>query len=343
MAKSIQRAITLLLSILLSTFLFAGCTKEENDNIINVYTGLEEEYVDEYIKAFNEEFPEIKVNVVRDSTGVVAAKLTVEKDNPRCDVLWGINSSNVLFLDKYNLFKEYIPSNIKNINQLYYDRENYIPHWVGISIATVAFTVNVTELEKAGLPIPESYKDLLNPIYKGKIIMPNPTSSGTGLSVLSSLHQIFGKEIYLDYLDKLNRNIGQYSHSGSSPTKQTAQGEYMIGIGMDFLSIQMEKDNNNIKTIYPKEGSGWDVEISSLINKEHIKDGAKKFYEWSLSEEAMRLYSQNRSLVTSKSKEFIKPEYLKSIENMIDNDLLWQSDNRKILSNEWDKKYGVGE
>lgn len=343
MSKKIRSFICSFLIIILSAITFIGCTQDNDDNVINVYTGLEEEYVNEYIKAFNAKYPEVTVNIIRDSTGVVSAKLTVEKDNPRCDVMWGINSSNVLFLDKYNLFKEYTPENINSIDSKYYDEINKIPHWMGISIATVAFTVNTTELERAGLPIPESYEDLLKPEYKGKIIMPNPTSSGTGLSILSSLYQIFGEDEYENYLSKLNENIGQYSHSGSSPTKQTAQGEYMIGIGMDFLSIQMEKDNENIKTIYPKEGSGWDVEISALINKDYVKDGAKKFYEWSLSEEAMALYSKNRSLVTSKNKEFIRPEFAKSVNNMIENDLIWQSDNRKSIANDWDKKYGVGE
>lgn len=343
MKKRVKISVVFILIMIISIFSFVGCAQSNDENTINVYTGLEEEYVDEYIKAFNEKYPEVKVNVIRDSTGVVAAKLTVEKDSPRCDVMWGINSSNVLFLDKNNLFKEYAPNNLPNLNKAYYDVNNAVPHWIGISVATVAFTVNVTELQNVGLPIPTSYKDLINPIYKGKIIMPNPTSSGTGLSILSSLYQLLGEDEYWTYLDALNKNIGQYSHSGSAPTKQTAQGEFMIGIGMDFLSMQMEKDNKNIKTIYPKEGSGWDIEISALINKEDIKEGAKKFYEWSVSEDAMALYAKNRSLVTLNNKKFVKQEFEKSIDNMIENDLLWQSNNRKNLVNEWDKKYGIGE
>lgn len=343
MKRRVKVFISLFLSIVFFSIPLMGCNKNNEENVINVYTGLEEEYVSAYIKAFNEKYPEVKVNIIRDSTGVVSAKLAVEKDNPRCDVMWGINSSNVLFLDKYGLFSGYAPENLKNINEKYYDTSNDLPHWMAISIATVAFTVNVTELEKQGLPSPTSYEDLLNPIYKGKIIMPNPTSSGTGLSILSSLNQIYGEEEYWQYLNQLNKNIGQYAHSGSAPTKQTAQGEYVIGIGMDFLSIQMEKDNPHIKTVYPKEGSGWDVEISALINKDNIKDGAKKFYEWMVSEDAMELYAQNRSLVTSNNEKYVKPEFKQSIGSMIDNDLIWQSDNRKRLTNEWDKKYGVGE
>ena len=339
--KSVIKIISFLVCAF-TIFTFVGCS-ENNENEINVYTGIEEEFVAEYIKAFQKECPDIKVNIIRDSTGVVASKLTVEREDPRADVMWGVNSSNVLFLDDYGLYKEYKPSNLENIDSRFYDTKNEIPHWVGMSLTNVVFTVNVTELEKEGLDIPYSFDDLLKPEYKGRIIMPNPTSSGTGLSILSALKQLKGEEGYEEYMEKLNKNIGQYSHSGSAPTKQTAQGEFLIGIGMDFLSIQMEKSNEHIKTIFPKEGSGWDVEASALINKPNIKEAAKTFYEWCLSEEAMKLYSENRSMVALKNGKYSKEEFKESVDNMIQNDLIWQSKNRKLIVDEWDKKYGVGE
>ena len=43
-----------------------------------------------------------------------------------------------------------------------------------------AICVNKVELEKRKLPIPKTWKDLTNPIYKNLIVMPNPASSGTG-------------------------------------------------------------------------------------------------------------------------------------------------------------------
>lgn len=340
--KNLKKYFSLMVVTIFSLALVA-CNSPDKKDVVNVYTGLEEEYVGEYIKAFNEKYPDIKVNIVRDSTGVVSSKLMIEKDNPIADIMWGINSSNVLFLDDAKLFAGYEPKNINEYDTAYYDVSNKPPHWMGISVAKVVFTVNVKELEARGLPIPKSYEDLLNPIYKGLIIMPNPVSSGTGYSVISSLIQIMGEEKAWDYLDKLNKNIGQYSHSGSAPTKQTATGEFCIGIGMDFLSVQMEKKNPQIKTIYPKEGSGWDVEISALINKKKIKEDAKIFYEWSLSDDAMKLYAKNRSSVTLKDNKYQNDEFKGVDENSIKNNLTWQSQNRKRIVDEWQEKYGVGE
>lgn len=340
--KKLKKYISLIL-VTIITSLLISCNSPDEKDVVNIYTGLEEDGVTQYIGAFNDRYPDIKVNIIRDSTGVVSSKLMIEKDNPIADVVWGVNSSNILFLDDSNLYKEYNPSNLINFDPSYYDVKNKIPHWMGISIATVALTVNVKELEALNLPIPESYEDLLNPEYKGLIIMPNPVSSGTGYSIVSSLMQIMGEENAWNYLDKLHKNIGQYSHSGSTPTKQTATGEYCIGIGMDFLSIQMEEKNPQIKTIFPKEGSGWDIEISALVNKENIKENAKIFYEWSLSEEAMKMYADNRSRITFIDKSYTKPEFSNVKSQSINNDLTWQTDNRSRIVKIWEEKYGVDE
>ena len=55
---------------------------------LTVYTALENDQLDPFKKAFEADNPTIEIAWVRDSTGVVAAKLIAEKDNPRADVIW---------------------------------------------------------------------------------------------------------------------------------------------------------------------------------------------------------------------------------------------------------------
>ena len=62
---------------------------------ITVYTALEDEQVSEYLAKFNETYPDITVNVVRESTGIITAKLIAEKDNPQADVIWGTAASSI--------------------------------------------------------------------------------------------------------------------------------------------------------------------------------------------------------------------------------------------------------
>ncbi|MEG0297594.1 MAG: putative 2-aminoethylphosphonate ABC transporter substrate-binding protein [Clostridium sp.] len=326
-------------------FVFGLNTGENDDNTLTIYTAIEEEYVNEYLADFKEKNPDIKLNVIRDSSGVVSAKLMLEKDNPRADVAWGIPASSVLLLEKYDLFAPYESQYLANLDNKFYDTTNEVPTWAGISAWMTAFTVNIDELNKKGLNTPTSYEDLLDSRYSSSIIMPNPASSGTGFLTVSAWLQIMGEEKGWEFMDKLNSNIKEYSHSGSAPTKQAAKGEAILGIGMDFMSFQMESKNDKIITILPQEGSGWELEVISLVKKDNIKPAAKKFYDWALSPEVMAMYAKYRSLVTEIG---YLPESAEKYpigvnEQMIENNLIWASENRTRILREWEQRYGVGE
>jgi iron(III) transport system substrate-binding protein len=54
---------------------------------ITAYTALEEDDVKIYLEAFNKDVPDVKVNVLRLSTGDLIARILAEKSNPR-HVIW---------------------------------------------------------------------------------------------------------------------------------------------------------------------------------------------------------------------------------------------------------------
>ena len=72
-----------LAAIGLSSAAFAQKTK------LTVYTAIENEQLEPFKKAFEADNPTIEIAWVRDSTGVMTAKLIAEKDNPRADVISG--------------------------------------------------------------------------------------------------------------------------------------------------------------------------------------------------------------------------------------------------------------
>lgn len=327
--------------ILLASFvlILGAWGKKENQKEITVYSSFEEDYLFEYIKEFNKDYPNIKVNITRDSSGVIAAKVNAEKANPKADVLWGVAATGLLKNER--LFQSY-DYDINYINKKFIDNKKEKPTWVGISAWMTAFTINNYEIQ--GKEIPKSYKELLKPEYKNKIIMPNPSSSGTGYLTVSAFIQLMGEEKAWEYMDNLNKNIQMYVHSGSAPTRMASKGETVIGIGMGFESLRQEAKNLPITTIFPKEGSGWEIEIVSLIKKENIKPEAKIFIEWSISKRAMELYAKNRGFVTDSRIVPTLKGYPKDINTqMIENDLVWAAENRDRILKEWEKRYGKGE
>ena len=64
-----------------------------------VYTALETDQLKAYQEGFNKAYPDIEIKWVRDSTGVITAKLLAEKANPQADVVMGVAASSLVLFD----------------------------------------------------------------------------------------------------------------------------------------------------------------------------------------------------------------------------------------------------
>ena len=63
----------------------------------------------------------IKVNWIRDSTGIMHARLMAEKDNPRADVLFAMAATSMLTMDKLGIFVPYTPKGAEKLDARYRD------------------------------------------------------------------------------------------------------------------------------------------------------------------------------------------------------------------------------
>lgn len=319
-----------------------GSAQKADSGEITVYTALEDEQVSDYLAKFNETYPDITVNVVRESTGIITAKLIAEKDNPQADLVWGTAASSMMVLDDMGALEPYEPEGCERIlPQFKSDKE--VPTWVGIDAWETAFVVNTEELKKLGMEPEEikSYEDLLDPRLKGQIVMSNPNSSGTGFLTVSAILQLKGKdsEAGWDYLDQLHENIAQYVHSGSKPAKMAASGECAVGISFGYAGISQRDKGAPVEVIFPEEGSGWDLEANALMKKEEINPAAYTFLDWAISDEAMDLYRVNYPIVTVENTGTYEGYDSNPLDQLIDNDFSWTAENRENILNEWMEKY----
>ncbi|SFS49097.1 putative 2-aminoethylphosphonate ABC transporter substrate-binding protein [Paenibacillus sp. BC26] len=317
-----------------------GVDTESKD--LTIYTALEDDQINAYLVTFKEKYPDTKLNIVRDSTGVITAKLLAEKDNPQADVVWGVAATSLLVLDQNEMLEGYSPAGVERIQPDFKDK-NEPAHWVGIDAWETAFVVNKPELEKKNLPIPQSYEDLIKPEYKGLITMPNPSSSGTGFLTVSGLVQLKGQDGAWSYMDKLNDNIAMYVHSGSKPAKMAGTGEYPIGISFGYRGIEEQKNGSPVEVVFPKEGSGWDVEANALMKKATIKQTAKDFLDWAITDDAMKEYNKNYAILATKADTTVIPEGYSQdpVQQLIKNDFYEAAKNRDAILAEWDKRYNA--
>ncbi|MCS7460959.1 putative 2-aminoethylphosphonate ABC transporter substrate-binding protein [Paenibacillus doosanensis] len=309
------------------------------NNEITVYTALEDDQIKSYLESYKKKYPDMKVNIVRDSTGVITAKLLAEKANPVADVVWGTAATSLLVLSQNDMLEPYAPQGADKVVPEFKDTANP-PKWVGIDAWETAFIVNTKELEKKHLPVPKSYADLIKPEYKGMIVMPHPASSGTGFLDVSGWIQLMGTDKAWGYMDKLHENIASYVHSGSKPAKMAASGEAAIGISFGYRGLQEKKKGAPVEVVFPEEGSGWDVEANALMKKKDIKPEAKQFLDWAISEEPMQEYAKNYAILSVKGDGKIPEGYTQDpLKQLIQYDLNAAAKDRESILSDWEKRY----
>ena len=237
------------------------------------------------------------------------------------------------------MLQPYAPKDLSKIGPNYRDAANP-PAWVGMDVWAATLCFNTIEAEKQGLTKPVSWQDLTKPEYKGKIVMPNPASSGTGFLDVSAWLQTFGEKQGWQFMDDLHQNIGQYVHSGSKPCKLAAAGEFPVGISFEYPAVQLKRQGAPLDIILPKEGLGWEIEATALIKGTPHAEAAQKLADFSASPQAMELYKENFAVLAqpgiAKPQTELPADYE---QRLIKNDFVWASQNRDQILTEWRKRY----
>ncbi|MHB1620791.1 MAG: ABC transporter substrate-binding protein [Sulfuricella sp.] len=265
-----------------------------NAGEITVYTSLEEPEIADYLTAAKKDMPDLKVNVLRLSTGDLGARILSEGSHPRYDVIWGWALTNMMDPRIQALLAPYQPKGLQRVPAQFKDAGG---KWFAPTGYMAALCVNTDRLKRRGLPMPTGWSDLSNPIYKGEVVMPNPASSGTGYLQVVSILQSMGGEKGWDFLKRLNANVAQYAKSGSRPCNMASTGEYAVGASSAIVAMEAVKQGYPVKMVIPKEGAGYELEANALVAASTHKRDAERFLDWTISDSAARLYGKYKEIV----------------------------------------------
>jgi iron(III) transport system substrate-binding protein len=306
---------------------------------LTVYTALDNDQLAAFKRAAEADIPDIDISWVREGTGVITARLLAEKDNPRADVIWGLAATSVLLLEERGVIEPYTPKGASILKASFRDAKDPTA-WTGMDAYLSVICFNTVEAAKKNIPPPKSWNDLLNPVYKNEIVMPNPGSSGAGYLTVAAWLQLMGEEGGWKYMDGLHNNIAVYTHSGSASCVQAARGERVVGIGFDMRAASEKTRGAPIDILIPSEGAGWELEATAIVRGTKNLEAAKKLVDWSVSRKANELYSKYYAIVSHPDVTNSPPNYpADGQKKMIKNDLRWSALNLQRITQEWMKRY----
>lgn len=341
-----RRVTVALLALFASAAAFCGggCDRSPTSgggkSKVLVYTAMEADQVTPIMDAFRRDHPGIDVTVVRDSTGVITARLLAEANDPRADVVWGLAVTSLLVAERKGMFEPYAPAGIEHIAARFRDEQSP-PRWVGTGIFMTAFAANKPELNRRNLKVPRTFDDLADPGLRGLVTMPNPASSGTGFMTICGVLQTRGEKAGWDYLDRLHQNVAQYTHSGSKPATMAAAGEYAVGISMETRVLAEKNRGAPIEVVFPVDKSGWDLEAMALVRKKDVKPAARVFLDWAAGPAAFAHYTKYSAVSPHDGFTAVPPGYPpEPLEQLAKLDLRWAAENRERILLEWNRRYG---
>ncbi|MBQ8160036.1 MAG: extracellular solute-binding protein, partial [Clostridia bacterium] len=122
------------------------------------------------------------------------------------------------------------------------------------------------------------------------IWLSNPNTACTAKLVINTMVQMKGHDEAMAYLVELDKNIAQYTKSGSGPSKKVGVGECTIGIGFLHDGVyQILQGYDNIDLIIPADGTSYEIGSTAIFEGAEHENAAKLWVEYALSPECVEL------------------------------------------------------
>lgn len=251
----------------------------KDENTIVIYSALEQYRNDDLKEHLNQQFPDLSIQVMYMPTAKIAAKIQAEKEDSDADIILAVETG---YMEK---MKDVL-ADVSEYSELEYIEGMLPEHGKYLIWESYGggFAVNTQILEKYKISEPETYEDLLKPEYKNLISIQNPKSSSTGYNFYLNLYNIWGEQKTLDYFDKLDENIKQYSESGSGPVKLLIQGECAVGTALTYQVVTEINNGNPLKMIYPESGSPYSLDGVSMVNGKDKKEEVQEVFRYLVNE-----------------------------------------------------------
>lgn len=239
-----------------------------------IYTSNPAQALETVADVARKSLPKLNISTVTGGSGQLLRRIEAEVQKPQADVFW-TSSANTLGQFK-QLFEPYKVKDLAAIPANLHQPESL---WTAGNIHLAVMMVNTAQL--GGLPVPKTYADILDPKFKGKLIIADPANSSTAYTILWGIE----KQLGADGLKALANNI---KVTASAPTvfRSVGQGEFPIGLTFESNSYTyVAGGQKEIQLIYSADGTFATTEFYSLIKGAPNGPAAKEVCDFLASKE----------------------------------------------------------
>lgn len=253
--------------------------QENASGTITVYTSQPTEQMEAVVAAFNEDHPDITVEVFRSGTTEVMNRLQAEyaAGSSPADVVLIADAVAITQLKNDDRLLAYDDAPVDNVPAELIDADM---QYFGTKLITTGIVYNTDLVEAA----PTSWNDLRAPEAAGQTIMPSPLYSGAAVIHVGTVAQQDG--LGWDYYEELAENGAIAGQGNGTVIEAVARGEKAYGIIIEYMAFNAKNAGSPVDFVFPEEGVSAITQPVAILKDSDNVEAAKVFVDWQLSEAA---------------------------------------------------------
>jgi iron(III) transport system substrate-binding protein len=227
---------------------------------------------------------------------VVVDKVRAWGGKPDADVFLGAGAPAHEVLKKDGLIVPYRPKDLDKVPAKWggmkvKDEGDF---WACFSPWIVTNLYNERVLKALKLPPPKTWKELLDPIYRGYVIQTLPYASGTQHEVIEIHLQAFGEKEGWAYNRLLAAQLARFSTGSVDTTHLVNRGEIPIGVAQPQMNAMSARaDGYPVRDLLPDK-TILVPEAVALLKGAPNEATAKIFLDWLFSTDGQKYVLEGR-------------------------------------------------
>ena len=254
-----------IVALLLALTVLAMASMALADGKVMLYSSMQEAQLQAIEQAFEAKYPDIDMEYYYAGGGKLVTKMTTEaQDNGQiaCDLVWLGDPSDYEAFKANGWLMPYVSPETDHIAKEYMDAEGY---YTAGRLVTMGIAWNIGLVDEADAP--KTWNDLLDPKWKGQIVMTDPGTAGTTKYAVGAL--MASKEYGPAYFEKLKANGTELQSGTTASHNQIAAGAYKVGMCLDYVTNNLKAKGSTIDFVY------LDKDIVSIFSPVALVKGAK--------------------------------------------------------------------
>src|SRR2546428_8321292 len=229
----------------LVTLVVGGGAGAQGGKVV-VYSALDTPVTNAVLQAFEQTSGLRTEALTLAAAGTLASRIRAEKARPQADIFLGGSIDFHAPLANDGLLDAYISARLAEakLAREFYNAGGY---WYGWYIGALAIMYNRDRFEREmtpqGVKPPAAWDDLLNPAFKGQVVLPSPVTTGGGFIFMATqILRLGNEDRAFDWLKRLAENA-MFTPTAPAGITLVARGEALVGMnwGHDIRAMAVNQ------------------------------------------------------------------------------------------------------